>query len=166
MILFLDFDGVLHPDSVFVTRKGPKLQGYGQLFMWMPILEAELSAFPAVELVLSTSWVRHIGFTRAKKRLSIELQNRVVGATWHSSMANAWADQIWWDQTSRYGQIMRYVGRAEITHWLALDDDVEGWAPSNRHRLIPSNGFKGLSDELTAQDLRTKLQAAFTHTAL
>lgn len=161
MILFLDFDGVLHPDSVFVTRKGPKLQGEGQLFMWMPILEAELSPFPDVELVLSTSWVRHMGFTRAKKRLSVELQSRVVGATWHSSMANAWADQVWWDQTSRYGQIMRYVGRAGVAQWLALDDDVDGWAASNRHRLIRSDGCKGLSDEVTAQDLRAKLQAEF-----
>jgi len=161
MILFLDFDGVLHPDRVFVTRKGPKLRGEGHLFMWMPILEAELSAFPAVGLVLSTSWVRQMGFTRAKKRLSPELQRRVVGATWHSSMANAWADQIWWDQSSRYGQIMRYVGRAGITRWLALDDDIEGWAHSNRHRLICSDGSKGVSDDLITQDLRAKLRAEF-----
>jgi hypothetical protein len=161
MILFLDFDGVMHPDSVFVTRKGPKLHGEGQLFMWMPILETELTKFPAVELVLSTSWVRHIGFARAKRRLSMELQSRVVGATWHSSMANTWADQVWWDQATRYGQIMRYVSRANIASWLALDDDVEGWAQSNHHRLIHSDGGRGLSDELTAQDLRTKLTAAF-----
>lgn len=158
MILFLDFDGVLHPDSVFVTRKGPKLQGEGQLFMWMPILEAELYAYPEVELLLSTSWVRQIAFTR----LSAGLQSRVVGATWHSNMANAWADQVWWDQTSRYGQIMRYVGRAGVSQWLALDDDVEGWAPVNRHRLIRSDGRRGLSNEFTTQDLRAKVQAEFT----
>lgn len=161
MILFLDFDGVLHPERVFITRKGPKLEGDGHLFMWMPLLEAELAAFPAVKIVLSTSWVRQIGFTRAKKRLSPELQRRIVGATWHSSMANTWADQVWWDQASRYGQIMRYVSRAGIKNWLALDDDFDGWAPSNFEHLIRSDGSTGLSNKATVQDLRAKLQGRF-----
>lgn len=42
MILFLDFDGALHQDEVYLTRDGPQLRGSGDLFMWAPILEAEL----------------------------------------------------------------------------------------------------------------------------
>ncbi len=38
MILFLDFDGVLHPDAVYLTRRGVELRAPGELFMWAPIL--------------------------------------------------------------------------------------------------------------------------------
>ena len=32
-VLFLDFDGVLHPDEVYLTRRGPELRAPGELFM-------------------------------------------------------------------------------------------------------------------------------------
>ena len=32
-VLFLDFDGVLHPDAVFLTRQRPALRSEGELFM-------------------------------------------------------------------------------------------------------------------------------------
>lgn len=158
MILFLDFDGVLHPESVYLTASGPKLSGEGELFMWARILEQALVPYPEVRLVLSTSWVRHLGFSRAKKRLSPALQSRVVGSTWHSSMLKAWADQVWWDQASRHGQIIRYVARAGAQSWLALDDDDEGWPVSDLGRLIRVNGTNGISDERVITDLKLKLE--------
>lgn len=157
MIIFLDFDGVLHPDNVYLSSNGPRLMGDGTLFMWAPILVEELASFPEVKLVLSTSWVRHVGFSRAMKRLPAQLRQRVVGATWHSSMSKAWADEDWWDQASRYGQIMKYVAKAGITDWLALDDDDAGWNLNNRQRLIPSCGSTGLSNQATIKELRSKL---------
>lgn len=159
MILFLDFDGVLHPESVYLTGSGPKLGGDGELFMWAPILEQALMPYPQVRLVLSTSWVRHLGFSRAKKRLSPALQCRVVGSTWHSSMLKAWVDQVWWDQSSRHGQIIRYVARSGAQSWLALDDDDLGWPVTDSHRLIRVDGSTGISDERVIDDLKLKLKA-------
>ena len=34
MILFLDFDGVLHPERAVMGCHGPELDGEGSLFMW------------------------------------------------------------------------------------------------------------------------------------
>ncbi|WP_122603930.1 HAD domain-containing protein [Pseudomonas viridiflava] len=158
MILFLDFDGVLHPDDVYMTSKGPHLLSSGQLFMWAPILEKELALFPEVKIVLSTSWVRQLDFSRAKKRLPIGLQTRVLGSTWHSSMSKVWADQVWWDQTSRHGQILRYVARANISDWIAIDDDSEGWASTDRDRLLLTNRNEGLITPGLLESLRIKLK--------
>ena len=80
-ILFLDFDGVLHPDAVYLSRQGPTLKSEGTLFMWAPILANLLDDFPIISLVLSTSWVRHLGYKRALGYLPIELRERVIGVT-------------------------------------------------------------------------------------
>ncbi|MEE4892857.1 HAD domain-containing protein [Pseudomonas alliivorans] len=158
MVLFLDFDGVLHPDGVYMTPQGPQLRSSGCLFMWAPILEKELAPFPKVKIVLSTSWVRQLDFSRAKKRLPIGLQTRVIGSTWHSSMSKIWADQVWWDQTSRHGQILRYVARANISDWFAIDDDAEGWACTNRDRLLLTDPNEGLITAGLLEELRIKLK--------
>lgn len=157
MILFLDFDGVLHPDEVFRTPRGPQLLSAGKLFMWTSILEAELEHHPSVKIVLSTSWVRELGFSRAKKQLSEGLQVRVIGSTWHSSMSKVWADQVWWDQASRHEQILRYVSRAKIPRWFAIDDDADGWASNDLDRLLMTDRRLGLTTPGLVDSLRVKL---------
>ena len=46
LVLFLDFDGVLHPDAVYRTRCGLELRAPGALMMHAPILVEILSDFP------------------------------------------------------------------------------------------------------------------------
>jgi len=77
-VLFLDFDGVLHPDAVFMTQNGPTLRAEGSLFMWSDLLVEALEDFPHVQVVLSTSWVRHLGFSRARSYLPARLKARVI----------------------------------------------------------------------------------------
>ncbi|WP_282365361.1 HAD domain-containing protein [Pseudomonas sp. PS02290] len=160
MIIFLDFDGVLHPDSVFMAPSGPSLREEGTLFMWMPLLESVLAQYADARIVLSTSWVRNLGFSRAKKRLSKNLQDRVVGSTWHSSMAKEWTDQILWDQSTRYHQIIRYVVRGNISKWLAIDDDAEGWGAQYQELLIRTDPATGLSGAGVIAELTAKLNIA------
>jgi hypothetical protein len=157
MILFMDFDGVLHPDAVFLGRSGPVLRSDGQLFMWAGLLEAELAPFPDVRIVLSTSWVRQLGFARAKTQLPASLEARIVGSTWHSSMGKDWADSVWWDQATRHGQILKYAARSSVSNWLALDDDVEGWASGDRDKLRATTPERGISNMDTLIELRAKL---------
>ena len=38
MILFLDYDGVLHPDHVYLVSGRPVPRADGELLMWAPIL--------------------------------------------------------------------------------------------------------------------------------
>lgn len=156
-VLFLDFDGVLHPDAVFRNRKGLKLQGEGQLFMWTPILAQALIDLPQIKIVLSTTWVRHLGFQRACSYLPEAVQGRVIGATWHSAFARNWVDQNWWDAASRYEQICRYVARASLTDWIAIDDDTVDWPPETLSRLVPCDGMLGLSQPGCAELLHARL---------
>jgi hypothetical protein len=87
LILFLDYDGVLHPDAVYRTSQGIVLRREGlRLFEWAPLLEAALAPYPEVRIVLSTSRVRVVDFDHSRRRLPPRLQARVIGATWHSQM--------------------------------------------------------------------------------
>lgn len=152
-ILFLDYDGVLHPDEVYLTKRGPVLRTDGELFMWAPLLTDLLDDFPSVRVVLSTSWVRRLGFRRALSFLPIAIQARVIGATWHSQMSKGLAGESGWDSRTRYGQIARYVARSQLSSWLAIDDDSLGWPPEAETHLLrcdPAHGIsqRGLLDEL------------------
>ena len=113
--------------------------------MWAPLLQQVFVAQPEVQIVLSTSWARWLSFTRARRALPVPLQPRVIGATWHSAMGRS-ALPCWWDDSSRYQQIRRWVNRCPAAQWLAVDDDDEGWPPAERHHLVKTDGMAGLGD--------------------
>jgi len=96
--------------------------------MWASLLVEALAGHPDVSIVLSTSWVRNLGFHRARKALPAQLHQRVIGATWHSAMSRSSTDYIAWDNQTRYQQIAAYLARrTEPVSWLAIDDDARGW---------------------------------------
>lgn len=161
--LFLDFDGVLHPDAVFRRR------GYG-IYLNKPILPPEfrkaelfgyaghlvdiLKDFPAVRIVLSTSWVSSLDYNTSLSRLPPTLQERVVGATYHSRHTPEW------DLQTRYHQIMVHVARHHLGQaWVAIDNDPEGWPDAYRDRLVLTDDFRGIADPEAQADLRQKLSS-------
>ena len=154
MILFLDFDGVLHPDAVYLEKRGPVLRAPGELFMWAGLLEEALAPHPDVKIVLSTSWVRFRSFSRTLKALPPGLRSRVIGATWHSR-----TDPEEWRELSRYQQIRRYLSRTSPTEWLALDDDDEAWGKHDRYRLILTDSELGISKQDTMAELQDQLMS-------
>jgi hypothetical protein len=158
-VIYLDYDGVLHPSGVYCTAKrGIHLRGYPghALFEWASVLIELLEPHQDVVIVLSTSWVKELQFGKATKRLPERLQERVVGATWHSEMMRH-PDQ--WETLTRYGQILRSVSRQRLTRWLAIDDDVYGWPGTSNERIVVCNEHRGLSDTATQEDLAKKLAA-------
>lgn len=161
-ILMLDYDGVLHKDHVYYARGRIELRADGQLFEWAPELIKALAPFPAIKIVLSTSWVRHLGYTRARNHLPESLRERVIGATWHSGMGRHPDSPrpvypTWWDQVYRYEQIQRYVRRARTTDWIAIDDDDLGWPESDRDKLVCTDPERGLSDRAAVERLEALL---------
>ena len=68
-ILYLDYDGVLHPADVRVNKSDPlrpRIYHKGQptdrpLFEHAPLLARILDKFPDVRILLATSWVRQLG---------------------------------------------------------------------------------------------------------
>lgn len=167
MIVFLDFDGILHPDAAYLVNGRPELRAEGELFMWCGHLVDVLSERPDVRIVLSTSWARHLGFTAARDYLPQSVANRVIGATWHSAMAlgeglySSGSRLTWWDLVARYEQIARWVSRYEQRHgafeWIAVDDDDRNWPENMRHRLVHANPDLGLSEPETRAALRRGL---------
>lgn len=162
MVLFLDYDGVLHPDSVYLIKGRPTLKGEGSLFMWAEILSDILIDFPDVKIVLSTSWCRELSFSRARHYLPDNLNYRVIGSTWHSAMKNSgFSDKLeknnWWDQAGRYQQILRYVNRANLGNWVAIDDQPEGWQETDLKRLVRTDSQLGISDFTCQNQLKETL---------
>ena len=163
MILFLDLDGVLHPDEAYLVHGRPVLRAEGELFMWAPLLIDVLADCPKVRIVLSTSWERDLRFTRARDWLPEPLRVRVIGATWHSGMNQSLEgfDKLrltWWERATRYQQIRRYVDRAGLADWVDIDDQQEGWADADSDHLIQTDGNVGLSDPVVLEKLATRLR--------
>lgn len=88
LLLYLDFDGVLHHEDVrWSPKRGAYMNAPGeQLFAYADLLGRQLLQLPDLRIVLSTSWAVHYGFSRAAKRLPEGLRRRAIGATWHSQM--------------------------------------------------------------------------------
>ena len=152
-ILFLDFDGVLHADDVYRNKSGIALKSGGTLFEHAAILAEAIEQHPNVKIVLSTSWVRELGFNRAKKYLPPSLQSRVTGATYHSSFELDDGLQTPWVLLNRYEQIERHILKHNIKDWLAVDNDNEGWPEMLAHRLVHTDDDLGLGDLAAQQRL-------------
>jgi hypothetical protein len=158
-VLYLDFDGVLHSDDVGRDWHGkPYLRGQGSLFEYANRLIAALDPYPAHKIVLSTSWVRILGFGYARERLPQTLRERVIGATWHSRFEDDDRLHAWWIHTStRYQQIAEDVKRRQPSHWFALDDDARGWPRQARAHLVECDSELGLGEPRARLLLETKL---------
>ena len=168
MILFLDFDGALHPDAVFKPEKKPiQLRAPGSLMMHAHILEEIIKPFD-VKIVLSTSWVRSLSFSKTIGKMPLALAERVIGATWHSEMVDKtvypyssgrYASDPF-NFLSRFQQIQRHVVRNGVEKWLAIDDLHSGsdaWPEEMRHHLVLTKGDVGLGCERVQQELKQKL---------
>ncbi|WP_038484006.1 HAD domain-containing protein [Collimonas arenae] len=156
-ILYLDYNGVLHDSKVIRNRKrGLYIATPDRdFFEWMPILEELLAPHPDVKIVLSTSWVRALGFDDTRQELSETLRERVIGSTFHHPKLTP----AEFDTMPRGMQVLRDVERRKPTSWLALDDDAFGWPAACRDHLIETKGHLGLT-EPAVQDAMRKMLAA------
>ncbi|MEC5407638.1 HAD domain-containing protein [Paraburkholderia sp. MPAMCS5] len=157
-IVYADYDGCVHPSDVYWRpRTGPFLMNCPghSLFEHAALLERELTPYPEVRLVLSTSWVlRYRGSVRrVAARLGPSLAARVVGATFHSGMNRA--DFEW---ASRGQQVWADVIRRKPRAWLALDDDVHGWPLWCQSHLVQCDPMYGLSTPDALAQLRHLLE--------
>lgn len=158
-VLYLDFDGVLHSDEVYQDHRGRVyLRGPGELFEHAHVLIDALADHPDVRIVLSTSWVRMKGYGWVLKHLPEDLRPRVIGATWHSMHAKDSEELQWWQQASRYRQILRDVQRRQPTRWFAIDDDLEGWPANELTHVLACSPLTGLGDPSAQAELTAKLE--------
>lgn len=159
LTLFLDLDGVLHPDAVFRGKRGLELRAPGYLMMHAHILARILGRHPHVDVVLSTSWVRELGYDRTLAKLPETIRERVTGATWHRKMKTE-SGYDPFSHMSRFEQIHSHVRRNAVCHWLALDDlhsGTESWPERFQDRLVLCSKDTGLSDPEVQERLNQAL---------
>ena len=159
-ILYLDYDGVLHPDEVTRHVKYPHIRLNApdhSLFEHVPLLDELLDPFPLLRIVLSTSWVAAFDYYRARSKLSFALQQRVVGATYHTLAY----DRSDFFNMTRFQQISADLSRRAPLQWLALDNDDTLWPDSARKFLVKTPDYEGLGDIAAQTDLTSKLKRMF-----
>lgn len=124
MIVCLDFDGVLHPDT---SRSE-------SLFCRMDLLERWLREHACVDVVISSTWREVYPFKAIVDFFADDLRGRVVGATPVMSEGAGW----WYGESNARWQ--PYHREAEIRHWVrsswepwrpwvALDDRADLFSP-------------------------------------
>ena len=146
-ILFLDFDGVLHPDPC----RDP-----ARLFEQAPRLAEALAPFADCAVVLSTAWRTHYDAAQLTQQLPPALAAKVVGATRN------------FHEIGCAPALVPYRRQAECQHWIdtqrpgadwiALDDRPSGFQPWCE-RLIATRSDTGL-DTLALNRLRFALMRA------
>ena len=139
MILFLDFDGVLH--------------GLGQpVFEHLPRFEAVLREFPHIEVVISSSWREKFSLDEMREFFSEDVQPRIIGAT--PVIAAKWPP---YPRHIRHQEIQEFIVSQgfDTRPWLALDDDMTLF-PADCPSLVLCEPVTGFDDE-TADVLRARL---------
>ena len=71
LVLFLDIDGVLHPEGV-----GADLE-----FYHLDNFQTVLRQFPAVRVVVSSTWRLSMSLEVLRHHFAVDIQNRIVGVT-------------------------------------------------------------------------------------
>lgn len=152
IIIYLDFDGVLHPCDVTIVGKTPVLLTPDfSLFCWAPILELLIEEYDPtgnkIKIVLSTSWVNIWGLDQAASYLPNSLRQRVIGKTKKVGRTRAL-------------EIVMHAKDNNFDHWFALDDLFAGeqdWPEEHADRIVLCDSDRGLSDTKVTQLLRTAL---------
>ncbi|SKC68908.1 HAD domain-containing protein [Paraburkholderia hospita] len=143
-LLYLDYDNCLHACDAYKAGDliVPSVRTE-TFFAFADVLECLLAPYPALQIVLSTSWVEAIGFEAARDSLPFSsLRARVVGATFNPKENFARA----WREIPRGQQVRRHVTRYGIEKWLALDDMREGFEGVEGH-LVHCQPGVGLGDK-------------------
>ncbi len=158
--LYLDFDGVLHPDNVHNTEGRPELMKPGRLFDHAHILEEALAYHGEVRIILSTSWVGAFGFEATLAYLPPKIRERVIGSTWFEPAAVGMYSMLRFGDLTRFQQILAHAENNRITNWLALDDlhsNSQDWPEKYSKHLVLCHPDKGLGDPEAQASLNTAL---------
>jgi hypothetical protein len=147
-ILFLDFDGVVHPDGCDIDL----------WFCHLPLLEPVLREFPQLEVVVSSSWGQSYPFDELIEFFPDHMKPRIVGAV--RGGLRLVEDKI-------PSELWNYVREAECyvwirdnrpgAPWIALEDQAWRFAPASPN-VIMIDGKTGIT-RADVEQLRQRLHA-------
>lgn len=143
-ILFLDFDGVLHPVGGVPSR---------QRLARLPLLEALLRepALQEVGIVISSTWRVAYSMAQLRSGFAPDMRARVFDRT---PQLDGYVPH------TRHAEISAWLEvHPEVRHWIALDDDVRGFPASAHVNAVFTAPDTGLvAGDITV--LRTRLASA------
>lgn len=146
MILFLDFDGVLHP--VFPLPELPEEEN--QFFAYAARLEEVLRGFPEVQIVISSTWRFLEPLDALRARFSPDIAARILG-TLQTDMRNS-------GKGVRHAEILAWLSSQGLSDqpWLALDDDPDNFH-SGENVVLCGDGFRDEEEYI----LRKRISSQF-----
>lgn len=147
MLLFLDFDGVLHPEPCFDKA---------QLFCCKTRFENVMREFVQCEIVISSTWRDTRSLDELRSFFSSNIAHRIIDVTpcWrdHPDVVDTIGYQ-------RHAEIEAWLRQSQEPWraWIALDDKPYLFRPflKNLVKTEPQCGF----NEASERDLRQKLSA-------
>ncbi len=147
MILFLDFDGVLHPE--YEGQAVPT----DVAFCCLHRFEAIMRDHPTVEIVISSTWRVQFSLDGLRARFSADIAARIIGAT--PTIPRIEGQYL---TARREGEILAWLTGAgrQGEPWVALDDAA--WQfELHRDHLVACASRIGLDDKVEIL-LRAKLR--------
>lgn len=140
MLLFLDFDGVLHPAP-------PHNRNIG-VMSCLERFETVMRDFPRWSIVISSSWRQAFSFDVIRGFFSDDIGQRVLGMT---PVLDADLPYL---KQREIGQYLENTGQRHMT-WLALDDQADEFWHGLPNLVLcdPARGF----DERAELVLRKKM---------
>lgn len=128
MIVFIDFDGVTHPQPCFAENA----------FCRLPLIEEVLREFARTKVVISSSWRDYHPLDEMREFFSSDLRDRVIGVTpsikspspsWLPGQIpefeREWEIESWMKEHRRWGE-----------RWLAIDDRPYWFRPDCADLLV------------------------------
>jgi len=133
-ILFLDFDGVLHPEFCHESKH----------FSCLPLLEAVLRQVPAYDVVITSTWRHQYPIENLRSHFSADIAPRVVGSTPKFSQLTDVPDGLLsFEREAECNAWLRFNDRSMFP-WLAIDDRPWLYRPFNQSVFLV-NGKTGLT---------------------
>lgn len=146
LLIFLDFDGVLHPQ--YDGQPTP----VDVVFCHLPRFEAILRDFPTVEIIISSTWRYQFTLDELRARFSPDIAVRIIDATPKTEHIDG--NYL---PARREGEILDWLAASgrESAPWIALDD--ASWQfQQHRDRLVACTWHIGM-DDATELELRAAL---------
>lgn len=129
-VLFLDFDGVLHSSLCLEAEH----------FSRRSLFEEVMRRFPAVRIVISSSWRHHFAIEQLRPCFSGDIAERIDDTT-----------PLWvpGGPANRFEEIMAFVRSRDLDEagWLALDDSAFEF-PRSCANLVLCDGRYGLTEDV------------------
>jgi transcriptional regulator with XRE-family HTH domain len=155
--LFIDFDGTLHVGDALMDENGQITLDSGRPPLeFAPLLVELLEPYPAVEIVLTTSWLQKLPTDQVISYLPTELACRVVGTTRDIKPRLSYV----LNGSERTYVISSYVYGERLKNWLAIDDSVYGAYHFGREpgelveHFLLLDSARGISDAGARQRIR------------